>query len=98
MTQPFYLGLIPARGGSKRIPRKNMALLGGKPLISYTIEAALSSHRLSEVLVSTDDKEIAEYARSLGAETPFMRPPELAQDQSPTIDVVLHALSMTEKS
>lgn len=86
------LGLIPARGGSKGIPRKNIKLMASKPLIVWTIEAALRSSLLSAVVVSTDDIEIAEVARLAGAQVPFMRPPELAQDQTPGLDPVLHAL------
>lgn len=85
-------GLIPARGGSKGIPRKNIRLIAGKPLIAWTIEAALRSDLLDAVVVSTDDDEIAEVAVRHGALVPFMRPPALAQDGSPGIDPVLHAL------
>ena len=84
--------LIPARGGSKGIPRKNIKIIAGKPLIVWTIEAALNSSNLSSVVVSTDDPEIAEVARRAGAKVPFMRPAELAQDETPGIDPVLHAL------
>jgi len=84
--------LIPARGGSKGIPRKNIKLIAGKPLIVWTIEAALRSSLLSAVVVSTDDPEIADIARQAGAQVPFMRPAELAQDQTPGLDPVLHAL------
>jgi CMP-N,N'-diacetyllegionaminic acid synthase len=84
--------LIPARGGSKGIPRKNIKFIAGKPLIVWTIEAALRSSLLSAVVVSTDDLEIAEVARRAGAQVPFMRPTELAQDQTPGLDPVLHAL------
>lgn len=87
------LGLIPARGGSKGIPRKNIRVLGGKPVINWTIEAAKASLFLSRVVVSTDDLEIANCARLAGAEIPFMRPPELADDQVPTLPVLRHALS-----
>lgn len=86
-----FLALIPARGGSKGIPRKNVRPLSGKPLISYTIEAALNSVVIDDVVVTTDDEEIAEVARSYGAEIPFMRPAELAADESKTIDCVVHA-------
>ena len=85
------LGLIPARGGSKSIPRKNLVDLGGVPLIQWTIQAALGSN-LIRVVVSTDDDEIAEISQSLGAEVPFKRPAELSSDQTLSIDVVLHAL------
>jgi CMP-N,N'-diacetyllegionaminic acid synthase len=84
--------LIPARGGSKGIPRKNIKLIGGKPLIVWAIEAALRSSLLDAVVVSTDDPEIAEVAHRAGAQVPFTRPAELAQDQTPGLDPVLHAL------
>ncbi|EMJ92084.1 cytidylyltransferase domain-containing protein [Leptospira alstonii] len=86
------LGLIPARGGSKGIARKNIRFIAGKPLIVWTIEAALKSKYLTSVVVSTDDLEIAEVAKSAGASVPFLRPSELATDQSSGIDPVLHAL------
>ena len=91
------LGLITARGGSKGIPRKNIILLGGKPLISYTLEAARQSKLLSRCIVSTDSQEIIEVCRKLGADIPFVRPIELAQDDTPTLPVVLHALGMLQK-
>lgn len=87
------LALIPARGGSKSIPRKNLISLAGKPLIAYSIEQALASCHITRTVVSTDDAEIAEVARSFGAEVPFIRPSEFAQDQSPDIDVFRHALN-----
>jgi CMP-N-acetylneuraminic acid synthetase len=86
------LGLIPARGGSKGVPRKNIKLLCGKPLIEYTIKAAMDCGALTEVMVSTEDAEIAETATGLGAKVPFLRPMELANDTSPTIDTVIHVL------
>ncbi|MBI3951346.1 MAG: acylneuraminate cytidylyltransferase family protein [Acidobacteria bacterium] len=86
------LALIPARGGSKGIPRKNLMVLAGKPLIAYSILQARSSQRINRVIVSTEDEEVAEVARQWGAEVPFMRPIELAQDLSPDIDVFRHAL------
>jgi CMP-N,N'-diacetyllegionaminic acid synthase len=86
------LGLIPARGGSKGVPRKNVRALGGKPLIGYTIAAALSAGKIDRVVVSTEDDDIATVARSLGAEVPFMRPAALAQDETPMLPVVVHAL------
>jgi len=89
------LGLILARGGSKGIPRKNLVDLGGKPLIAWTIEAALAS-QLTRVVVSTDDEEIAAVSRELGAEVPFMRPPRLATDDAKSIDVEEHALTVLE--
>ncbi|HHE47248.1 MAG TPA: acylneuraminate cytidylyltransferase family protein [Bacteroidetes bacterium] len=82
--------LIPARGGSKGIPRKNLLQLLGKPLISYTIKHALDSNRIDRVIVSTDDPEIAEVSRRYGAEAPFLRPDEFARDGSPDIDVFRH--------
>lgn len=86
------LGLIPARGGSLGIPRKNIRLLGGKPLVAWSIEAARLSRYLDRVVVSTDDPEIAACARQYGGETPFARPAELATDTAQGVDVVLHAL------
>jgi len=86
------LGLIPARGGSKGIPRKNIRPIAGKPLIAWTIEVALRAARLDAVVVSTDDAEIAAVAREHGAQTPFLRPVELARDDTPGVDPVLHAL------
>ena len=87
------LGVITARGGSKAIPRKNIASLAGKPLIAWTIEAAQKSKTLTRLIVSTDDENIAQVARQYGAEVPFMRPADLAQDQSPHIPVLAHALA-----
>ena len=84
--------MIPARGGSKGIPRKNLTPLAGRPLIAYTIEAACSSRCLSRVIVSTEDSEIAGVARSLGVDVPFLRPPELARDDTPMIDVLVDVL------
>lgn len=84
--------LIPARGGSKSIPRKNIVPVGGKPLIAWTIEAALGSKLLDRVYVSTDDEEIASVSRAHGAEVPFMRPAELASDEAGSLGVALHAL------
>ncbi len=87
------LALIPARGGSKGILRKNILPIAGKPLIAYSILQAQASERIDRVIVSTDDEEIAEVARQWGAEVPFMRPAEYAQDLSPDIDVFSHALT-----
>lgn len=81
--KPNVVGFIFARGGSKGIPRKNICLLNGKPLIAYAIETAKASTLIDRVIVSTDDEEIADIARQFGAEVPFMRPKELAQDRSP---------------
>lgn len=90
------LGLVPARGGSKGVPRKNIRQLGRKPLVAYTIDAAKRAQRLDRVVISTEDEEIANIAKALGAEVPFMRPPELARDDSPTLSVVQHALRTLE--
>lgn len=86
------LALIPARGGSKGIPHKNIIMLGRKPLIDYSISAALHSRYIDDVVVSTDDEMIAEVSRKSGAQVPFIRPDELASDTAATIDVVMHAL------
>ncbi len=86
------LGVISARGGSKALPRKNVACLGGKPLIAHTIEAALGASLMGRVVVSTDDAEIAAVSRRWGAETPFMRPSELAGDESTSFPVLAHAV------
>ncbi|MEQ1909597.1 MAG: acylneuraminate cytidylyltransferase family protein [Vicinamibacterales bacterium] len=87
------LGVIPARGGSKGIPRKNLALVGGRPLLTYTAEASRQSTTLTRVIVSTDDEEIAAVARALGLEVPFPRPAALAADETPMLPVVQHALA-----
>ncbi|NNE81311.1 MAG: pseudaminic acid cytidylyltransferase [Silicimonas sp.] len=87
------LCLIPARGGSKRIPRKNIRPFNGKPMIAWSIEAARQSGVFDRVIVSTDDAEIADIARSHGADVPFMRPDNLADDFATTIEVVRHAIS-----
>ncbi|MDB9863461.1 acylneuraminate cytidylyltransferase family protein [Litorivicinus sp.] len=86
------LAIIPARGGSKEIPRKNIKTLAGKPLIAWTIEAALQAQDVDRVIVSTEDKEIAAIAKQFGAEVPFMRPLSLARDDTPGIAPVLHAI------
>jgi len=91
------LGIIPARGGSKSVPRKNIAPLAGRPLIAFTIESALASNALADVVVSTDDALIADIAREYGALVPFIRPAELATDEAESIPVVLHALGEMEK-
>ena len=90
------LAVIPARGGSKGVPRKNIRLLAGKPLIAYAIETALASRFIDRVIVSTDDEEIANVAQQHGAEVPFMRPPELAQDDSPEWLTWQHAIRTVE--
>lgn len=86
------VAIIPARGGSKRIPRKNIKLFQGQPMIAYPIRAALLSGLFDRVIVSTDDEEIASVARELGAEVPFMRPAALADDHAGTVAVIQHAL------
>jgi CMP-N,N'-diacetyllegionaminic acid synthase len=90
------LGIIPARGGSKGVPGKNIKLLNGKPLLQYTAEIALESQFLTAVILSSDDKQIITVAKSLGIQVPFLRPEELAQDTTPTIDVIIHALQWYE--
>jgi CMP-N,N'-diacetyllegionaminic acid synthase len=87
------LGVITARGGSKGIPGKNLKLLAGVPLIAYTIEAARASGAFDRVIATTDDTAIAECARTYGCDVPFMRPPELAQDETPHLPVLQHAVS-----
>lgn len=91
------LAVIPARGGSKGIPHKNIVDLGGKPLIAYTIEAALQCKYIDRLIVSTDDEEIADVAKKHEAEVPFIRPEHLSSDQSKTIDALLHAVEYCEK-
>jgi CMP-N-acetylneuraminic acid synthetase len=91
-----FVGLVTARGGSKGVPGKNIAPVGGIPLIEWSIRAARSS-RLERCIVSTDSEDIAAVCRSVGAEVPFIRPPELARDDSPHIDVILHALDWLER-
>jgi len=86
------LAVIPARGGSKRIPRKNVRAFAGKPMIAWSIEAAATTGLFDDIVVSTDDPEIAEVARAAGASIPFMRPPELADDHTGLIPVVRHAI------
>lgn len=87
------IAIIPARGGSKRIPRKNIKPFAGKPMIAYAINAAHESKAFDRVVVSTDDEEIARIAREFGAETPFARPAELADDFTPTVPVIAHAIN-----
>lgn len=96
--QPKVLAVIPARGGSKGVPRKNIRSVGGKPLIAYTIEPALAVRgRLHRLIVSTDDEEIASIARELGAEVPFMRPADLGGDKIPMVPVLQHAVKTIEE-
>jgi len=90
------LGLIPARGGSKGVPGKNIKLLGEKPLIQYTSDVALQSKFLTKVVLSTDDDDIISVAEKIGLDAPFKRPDDLSKDISPTLPVILHALSFFE--
>jgi N-acylneuraminate cytidylyltransferase len=92
------LCVIPARGGSKRIPRKNIKAFCGKPMIAYAIEAAKSSNLFDSIIVSTDDSEIASVSESYGAEVPFKRPEELANDYAGTVEVIAHAINECEKN
>jgi CMP-N-acetylneuraminic acid synthetase len=97
MADPKILAVIPARGGSKGVPRKNIYLVAGKPLIAYTLEAALAvRHRLHRLIVSTDDAEIAKVARRYGVDVPFMRPADLAGDGVPMFPVLQHAVRTVE--
>jgi pseudaminic acid cytidylyltransferase len=89
----MIVAIIPARGGSKRIPRKNIKHFAGKPIIAYSIEAAKESKLFDRIIVSTDDPEIASVATSYGAEAPFLRPAELADDYANTGEVIKHAVS-----
>jgi CMP-N-acetylneuraminic acid synthetase len=98
MQHKKVLGIIPARGGSKGIPRKNIRPLCGKPLIVHTIEAALQSRFLHRVIVSTDDEEFAWVARQAGAQVPFLRPAEYATDTASSISVVHHAMKWLEEN
>ena len=91
------LGLITARGGSKGIPKKNIEHVGGKPLITWTIEAALKSNVFDRVVVSTDNNEIAAVAQKWGAEVPFIRPGRLSKDDSPHVDVIIHAINWLQE-
>jgi len=98
METSKVLAVIPARGGSKGVPRKNIRMVGGKPLIAYTIESALAVRkRLHRLIVSTDDVEIASIARDYGAEVPFMRPPDLGGDKIPMVPVLQHAVKLIEE-
>jgi N-acylneuraminate cytidylyltransferase len=90
------LAIIPARGGSKGVLGKNKKLLNGKPLIQYSIDAALQAKYIDDVLVTTDDEEIIAISKSLGANVPFVRPKHLAEDATPTLPVIQHAISFLE--
>lgn len=92
------LGLIPARGGSKSIPRKNIVEVSGKPLLAYTAQAAAASRKLTRTLLSTDEEEIARVGRAWGLEVSFLRPAELAQDETGMLPVILHALEFLERA
>jgi CMP-N,N'-diacetyllegionaminic acid synthase len=92
----IVLGLIPARGGSKAIPGKNLVSLAGKPLLAYTAEAALAARSLDRVIVSTDDRSIAAAARDMGLEVPFDRPADLSSDETPMLPVIVHTLDWCE--
>ena len=92
------LALIPARGGSKSIPMKNMKSLCGKPLIYYSINSAINSKLITRIIVSTDNSLIRSYSDKLGAETPFLRPKKISQDKSSTLDVIVHTLDFLEKN
>lgn len=97
MIQKKRLAVIPARGGSKGVPKKNIKLLAGKPLIGHTIEAAVDSGVFDRVIVSTDDEEISQAAKEYGADVPFLRPQELSGDAVASDDVILHALDFLEE-
>ena len=90
------IAVIPARGGSKRIPKKNIKIFQDKPIISYSIKAALESNLFEKIICSTDDKEIAKIAEQCGAECPFLRPPEISDDFSTTHEVINHSISFLE--
>ncbi len=92
------LGLIPARGGSKGIPGKNLRLLGGRSLVARAVESGIKSLRLARLILSTDSEAIAEEGRRAGAEVPFLRPADLAKDDTPSSAVVVHALEWLERN
>lgn len=96
-ARPRVLAVIPARGGSKRLPRKNIRMLAGKPLLAYTIEAAQKTSTITDYLVSSEDREILDVAKAFGAPIPFVRPMELAGDNVRNIDTMRHALEFMEK-
>lgn len=97
MKKEHILAIIPARGGSKSIPRKNLLLLGGKPLIAWPIDLAKSIDRIERVIVSSDDDEIISIAKQYGAQAPFKRPLKLAGDDTPTLAVLRHCVRFLEK-
>ncbi len=97
-ASPRVLAVIPARGGSRGVPRKNIRLVCGKPLIAYTIETALAArHLFHRIIVSTDDAEIAQVARGCGADVPFLRPAEMADDHAPMAPTMRHAVEFVER-
>lgn len=98
LQSDHILAIIPARGGSKSIPRKNLVPLGGKPLLAWPIELALSIKRIGRVIISTDDAEIAQVAKRYGAEVPFKRPASLASDETSTLPVLQHCLRFLLKN
>lgn len=91
------IAIIPARGGSKRIPRKNIKIFHGKPIIAYSIDVAKKSNCFDKIIVSTDDQEIADIAMQYGAEVPFFRPKDISDDFTTTVDVIKHALTWCER-
>ena len=95
-NKPNVLGVIPVRGGSKSVPRKNLAQLNGKPMMYYTIKAAQDSKLMSHFVVSSEDAEIIRVAKEFGAPAPFVRPAELATDEAPSLPVVQHAVRFME--
>lgn len=97
MASPRVLCVITARGGSKRVPGKNICPLAGKPLIAWTIEAARACKELQQIVVSTDDETIAKVSREYGADVPFLRPPELSSDEAKSLPVIQHATAFIEK-
>lgn len=98
MTSAKRVAVIPARGGSKRIPRKNIRDFCGKPMIAWPIEAAMESGCFDRIIVSTDDREISELAMELGAEVPFVRPAELSNDYAGTLPVIRHAVDWLQRN
>ena len=98
MDKTEVLAIIPARGGSKSIPRKNIRPFAGHPLIAYSISAGLAAETVTRVIVSTDDEEIAAISRRYGAETPFLRPAEFSEDNTPDLPVFQHALEWLHKN
>ena len=92
-ASPVRVAVIPARGGSKRVPRKNVRLLGGRPLVAWAVRTALAATSVDRVVVTTDDDEVAESARAAGAEVPFRRAPELSDDHTPLVPVIADAVA-----